>query len=136
MAKATVAAIISAGSDRPDLILLTKRSVPPFKGFWCLPGGHIDAGESTRAAVIREVSEETGITFIDPIFLCYSDEIFPEFGFHAVALAFYGCAAGSLQLMADEVESISWFPLHEAMELPLAFNHLQILQRYAQHLTK
>ena len=106
----------------------------PFKGFWCLPGGHIDAAETALAAVVREVAEETGLEFIDPLFLTYCDEIFAEYGFHAVALCFYGIGQGALQLMPDEVEQIAWFPLHEALKLPLAFNHLQILQYYAQHL--
>jgi len=35
--------------------------------------------------------------------------------------------------MPDEVEEIAWFSLNEALAMPLAFNHLQILQRYAQH---
>jgi 8-oxo-dGTP diphosphatase len=37
-------------------------------------------------------------------------------------------------LMPDEVEEVAWFTLDEALALPLAFNHQQILQRYAQHL--
>jgi 8-oxo-dGTP diphosphatase len=132
MTKATVAAIISPDRNRGDIILLTMRSVPPFKNCWCLPGGHIDTGETALAAVIREVAEETGLEFSDPRFLCYSDEIFPEYSFHAVALAFCGIAKGSLQLRPDEVEQISWFNLHEALSLPLAFNHLQIIQQYAE----
>jgi 8-oxo-dGTP diphosphatase len=135
MTKATVAAVVTPDSDKRDIIVLTKRSVSPFKGCWCLPGGHIDYGETALAAIIREVAEETGLELSDPRFFCYSDELFPEFSFHAVALVFIGRGEGSLQLMADEVAEISWFPLHEAIKLPLAFNHLQILQRYAQHLS-
>ncbi len=132
--KATVAAVIAPDKSRRSTVLLTRRSVMPFKGYWCLPGGHIDAAETALAAVEREVAEETSLEFIDPMFLTYCDEIFPESGFHAVALCFYGTGQGTLQLMPDEVEQISWFPLHEALKLPLAFNHLQILQYYAQHL--
>jgi 8-oxo-dGTP diphosphatase len=131
--KATVAAIIAPDKSSRSTVILTCRSVLPFKGFWCLPGGHIDAAETARAAVVREVAEETGLEFIDPQFLAYSDEIFPEYGFHAVALCFYGTGQGTLKLMPEEVEQISWFPLHEALKLPLAFNHLQMLQLYAQH---
>jgi 8-oxo-dGTP pyrophosphatase MutT (NUDIX family) len=31
-------------------------------GFWELPGGRIDVGESAAQAVIREVAEESGVT--------------------------------------------------------------------------
>jgi 8-oxo-dGTP diphosphatase len=134
MTKATVAAIISPDREKGDIILLTKRGVHPFKNCWCLPGGHIDASETALEAVIREIAEETGLELTDPQFLCYSDEIFPEYSFHAVALAFYGTGKGLLQLMPDEVREIAWFALQEALKLPLAFNHQQILQRYAQQL--
>ncbi|MEI6639142.1 MAG: NUDIX hydrolase [Chlorobium sp.] len=133
MPKATVAAIITPEDGTPDLILLTKRSVRPFQGHWCLPGGHIDDYETAQDAVVREVMEETGLRFTRPIFLAFFDEIFPEHNFHAVALAFYGRGTGAPELMPDEVEEIAWFTLDEALAMPLAFNHLQILQRYAEH---
>jgi 8-oxo-dGTP diphosphatase len=34
------------------------------KGYWSLPGGIVDPGETPRQAAIREVSEEVGITLI------------------------------------------------------------------------
>ncbi|NTV91776.1 MAG: NUDIX hydrolase [Chlorobiaceae bacterium] len=132
MTKATVAAIIAPDSENRSTVLLTRRNVKPFKGCWCLPGGHIDRGETALAAVIREVAEEIGLEFIDPAFLTCNDEIFPEFSFYAVVLAFYGTARGTPRLMPQEVTEFSWFPLHEALLLPLAFNHLQILDRYAR----
>lgn len=134
MAKATVAAIITPDDERRNLILLTKRSVPPFKGQWCLPGGHIDDYETAEEAVVREVKEETGLLFSEPVFLHFFNELFAEYHFHAVALAFYGKGIGSAELMPDEVEQISWVPLHEALAMPLAFNHNKIVQLYAQHL--
>src|SRR5207302_11059509 len=39
-------------------ILLTRRSD---NGRWCLPGGHMEAGESVSEACIRETWEETGL---------------------------------------------------------------------------
>lgn len=44
--------------DEQGRILLTKRSD---NGRWCLPGGHIDPGESVAEATVREVLEETGL---------------------------------------------------------------------------
>ena len=133
MTKATVAAIITPEDGAPDLILLTKRNVRPFQGHWCLPGGHIDDYETAKDAVVREVMEETALHFTTPTFLAFFDEIFPEYNFHAVALAFYGTGRGAPALMPDEVAEIAWFTLDEALAMPLAFNHLQILQRYAEH---
>ncbi len=134
MTKATVAAIVTPDDGGLDTILLTKRSIPPFQGHWCLPGGHIDDYETAEEAVVREVLEETGLLFTEPTFLYYFNELFAEYHFHAVALAFYGTGKGTMQLMEEEVAEIAWFSLQEALTLPLAFNHHQIIQRYASHI--
>jgi len=40
---------------------MVRRGTPPLSGTWSLPGGRIEAGESARDAVMREVLEETGL---------------------------------------------------------------------------
>ena len=42
-------------------VLLVQRGRPPAFGKWSLPGGLVDLGETTSAAVRREVAEECGI---------------------------------------------------------------------------
>ena len=42
-------------------VLLVQRGRPPAFGKWSLPGGLVDLGETTSAAVRREVMEECGI---------------------------------------------------------------------------
>ena len=51
------AIVIDAGA-----LLLVKRDREPARGQWSLPGGRVEAGESLREAVVREVQEELGIT--------------------------------------------------------------------------
>ena len=46
-------AVLGAGR-----VLLTRRE--DFD-VWCLPGGHVEPGESAEAAAVREVREETGL---------------------------------------------------------------------------
>jgi ADP-ribose pyrophosphatase YjhB (NUDIX family) len=48
--------------DSADRALLVKRSVEPKKGFWCLPGGFMELGETPEQAALRELKEETGLT--------------------------------------------------------------------------
>lgn len=56
--KPTVSAIIS---DKNGKILLTKRAIKPYLGWWDLPGGFINYGESAEKALSREIKEELGI---------------------------------------------------------------------------
>ncbi len=49
---------------REGRVLLVKRGQPPARGEWSIPGGVVEVGETLLEAVIREVSEETGLSVI------------------------------------------------------------------------
>ncbi|HEY2446746.1 MAG TPA: NUDIX hydrolase [Rhizomicrobium sp.] len=42
-------------------VLLVRRSNAPRAGEWSLPGGKVEYGETLRAALVREIREETGL---------------------------------------------------------------------------
>ena len=50
-----------------DSILMLKRRPDDrwFPGSWCFPGGRVDAGEDIRAALSREIFEETGLEQVE-----------------------------------------------------------------------
>ena len=125
MPETTAAAILLRPGDR-EQVLLARRNHEPFKGYWCIPGGHIEPYEPARAAVRREAREETGLDF-DAEFFGYFDEILPERGIHAVVLVFYGEARGEPAAQASEVQALRWFTLDQACALTLAFDHNTIL---------
>jgi 8-oxo-dGTP diphosphatase len=52
-----VGAIIFDG----DQVLLVERAGEPLKGWWSIPGGLLETGETLEAAIEREVREETGL---------------------------------------------------------------------------
>ncbi|MBD3339360.1 MAG: NUDIX domain-containing protein [Candidatus Lokiarchaeota archaeon] len=45
---------------REEKLLLVKRKYHPDKGYWSIPGGHLDLGERVQDAAVREAFEETG----------------------------------------------------------------------------
>lgn len=62
--KVVVAATVYSG----DRVLWIKRATPPQQGFWALPSGFMETGETLQAAACRELYEETGIK-------CREDEL-------------------------------------------------------------
>ncbi len=54
----TATAIVISPQNR---VLLVKRSTPPFVGYWALPGGRSEPGETAEQTVLRETKEETGL---------------------------------------------------------------------------
>ena len=56
----TIDAVIIKNSK----ILLIKRGVEPFKGYWGTPGGYVGWDETIDDAVKREVKEELGVNVI------------------------------------------------------------------------
>jgi ADP-ribose pyrophosphatase YjhB (NUDIX family) len=59
-----------------DQILLSRLSaiVSGWAGYWTLPGGGIEFGESPEAAVVREFEEETGL-IVEPLSVATIDTI-------------------------------------------------------------
>ena len=127
--KTTVGAILTKQQANITQILLTRRSVEPYRGLWCLPGGHIEKFETARSAILREVKEEVGLDF-DAHFFDYFDEIIPEDNIHAVVLIFDGEIRGNPKAQTREVSEIKWFSLEEIQPLQLAFQHNLILKQY------
>lgn len=70
---------MSAAIFRDDRVLLVRRARSPGKGFYSLPGGRVEFGESLHTALHREVDEETAIR-IDILGLAGWREVLPSSG--------------------------------------------------------
>ena len=49
-----------------DQILLCKRSIEPRHGFWTLPAGFLENGESSLEGALRECEEEANAIVVNP----------------------------------------------------------------------
>ncbi len=65
---ATVGAV-GAVVLREGSVLLIRRARPPGLGSWTLPGGRTEPGETSVAALVREIREETGLDVVPLRFL-------------------------------------------------------------------
>ena len=59
-------------------VLLIRRGKPPRQGQWSLPGGAQHLGETVRAAIEREVREETGVEIAALTLVDVVDSITPD----------------------------------------------------------
>ncbi len=95
-----------------DRVLLVERGKEPLKGWWSLPGGVLECGETLEEGIRREVREETGLE----IHLLGVVEIFerimrdasgaPEYHY---VLIDYLCRARTGQLCAaSDVSRVEW----------------------------
>ncbi len=98
-------------------ILLVKRGREPGKGLWAVPGGKVDHGESLRAAVEREVAEETGLT-VEAGDVIWVGESITEHG-HLVLIDFEARLVGGRLAASDDADEAAWVDLDEATDLPL-----------------
>lgn len=105
-------------------LLLIKRGVNPFKGYWATPGGYVDWNETTEETVKREVKEELNLTVTETKLIgVYSKpERHPK---QAINLAYLVKVEGILKTGDDALEA-KWFSLNS---LPrLAFDHAEIIK--------
>ncbi len=86
------------------------------RGEWDLPGGRPEAGEDHRAALAREVREETGLSI--EIGTLIDDHLFEVLPQRFVRILAFGCTlTGSADVvLSDEHLEMSWVPVADIGE--------------------
>ena len=77
-------------------------------GLWEFPGGKIEAGESAKAALVREIEEELEATVDVGEMICEVDH---EYDFATVRLTTFHCNLVSGDLVLNDHDDVRWlFP--------------------------
>lgn len=101
-----------------DDILLVRRGRGVAAGFWSVPGGRVEEGETLAEAVVRELREETGIEGVCGE-LVGVEEVLAD-GFHFVILDYAVSVLERAEPVAgDDASDAAWVPLSDVAELPL-----------------
>jgi ADP-ribose pyrophosphatase YjhB (NUDIX family) len=101
-------------------VLLAKRTD---NGLWCIPGGHVDLGETLVQACLRELKEETGLTgevirlvgiYSDPKNSLHIDQG-PEW--HTIRVSFLCKVIDGKITSSEETSEIRYFDVHQLPRL-------------------
>ena len=100
---------VSGAIFRDGNVLLVRRARSPAKGFYSLPGGRVEFGESLHTALHREVDEETGLR-IEILGLAGWREVLPgdSSGGHYVIMSFAARWAAREPVLNDEHDDFKW----------------------------
>jgi 8-oxo-dGTP diphosphatase len=113
-------------------ILLIKRNTIPFKGYWALPGGRMDPGETIEQTIVREVKEETGL---DVAIVSKVGEYVEKGVKDDVEYEYYPTCfvvkpiGGEIKKQESEIQEVKLFNLNE-LPKPLAFVHEEMIKDY------
>ena len=118
---------------RRDRILMAQRGKEPLKGWWSLPGGALELGESLADGVRREVREETGLE-IRPLGVL---EIFerimrdasgaPEY--HYVLIDYVCRITGGDLCAGDDVCAVEWVRQRDLPKLQITEGTLTVIEK-------
>ncbi|MGA7070721.1 NUDIX hydrolase [Bradyrhizobium sp.] len=100
---------VSAAIFREGKILLVRRARSPAKGFYSLPGGRVEFGETLHAALHREIAEETALK-IEIVGLAAWREVIPagEGSGHYVILSFAARWSAGEPELNEELDDYRW----------------------------
>lgn len=99
---------VSGAIFRDDKILLVRRARSPAKGFYSLPGGRVEFGESLHTALNREVDEETGLKIEIVGFTGWREVLPLNGGGHYLIMSFAARWAANEVALNDEHDDFRW----------------------------
>ena len=120
-----------------ERVLLARRGTEPLKGCWSIPGGMLEAGESLKEGVKRELQEETGleVAVLDLIEVC--ERIIPAPAgaprpvpqFHYVILDYLCTAVGGRMRPGGDITELALIRKEEFPGYNLNETTVQVLHK-------
>lgn len=123
----TTDAVIFTISENKLRLLLIKRGVDPFKGFWAIPGGFLELNEDLDECARRELKEETGLEniYLEQLHTFGKPDRDPRE--RVITVAYYAITSNAdmKPKAASDASAAEWFPIDQLPKL--AFDHDKII---------
>ena len=119
--------------DERDRILMVQRGGEPLRGWWSLPGGVLETGETLAQGIRREVQEETGLS-VQPV---STFEIFERImrddqgraEYHYVLIDYICTVVDGALAAGDDCADVRWTERHELPAMTITEGTLEVIER-------
>lgn len=114
-------------------VLLVRRGGQPSAGKWTLPGGLVEVGETTHAAIEREIREECGIDIRVAGLAGVVDRIVPDADgrvrYHYVLVDYLAYAESEDVVAGSDAAECRWVDVSRVGELDVTDGLLDMVRR-------
>ncbi len=93
-----------------------KRASEPFKGYWDIPGGFLEAGEHPEVGVLREIREETGLHIRLEKLLGIFMDVYQTTGDPTLNIFYTATVTGGEARAGSDATHVQWFDLNALPE--------------------
>ena len=112
---------------------MVERGREPLKGYWSLPGGILETGETLEQGIRREVREETGLE-VQPLSMFeVFERIMPDATgkteYHYVLIDYLCRPVGGTLAAASDVSRVAWVTQPELAQYRLTDGTLGVVER-------
>lgn len=119
--------------DERQRILLARRGGEPLKGWWSLPGGVIETGETLIEGVRREVLEETGLTVeaqrVAEIFERIMRDDAGHVEYHYVLIDYVCRVTGGSLAAGGDCADVRWTTRNELRDLRITEGTIDVIDK-------